>query len=234
MRFSDHDPNQVNATFVPDAPGLWTFRVDAWSDPMATWRNSVTKKIEAGQSEAELANDLEIGARLFDRAAAGAATVYRSHLRGVAQSLRSDSELRARVSSALSDETRGILELPLRELLTRSKTRKVLVERREACSARGTSSSPLNGGFDDDGNLLHGTFLLPQLDRAAHWDSTSTCPRSAIGDQPQGPQQHPDRGTNDVGSRGPSARRRRHDAIEPRSAAKTSSPSSSRRPRNAA
>ena len=171
MRFSDHDPNQVNATFVPDAPGLWTFRVDAWSDPMATWRNAVIKKIEAGQSAEELANDLEIGARLFDRAATGAATVYRSHLRGVAQSLRSDAELRARVSPALSDETRGILELhPLRELLTRGKTRKVLVERREALFGSWYEFFPRsNGGFDEDGNLLHGTFTtaLPQLDRAA-------------------------------------------------------------------
>ena len=138
---------------------------------MATWRNSVTKKIEAGQSEAELANDLEIGARLFDRAAAGAATVYRSHLRGVAQSLRSDAELRARVSPALSDETRGILELhPLRELLTRGKTRKVLVDRRSALFGSWYEFFPRsNGGFDEDGNLLHGTFRssIPQLDRAA-------------------------------------------------------------------
>ena len=188
MRFSDHDPNQVNATFVPDVPGLWTFRVDAWSDPMATWRNAVTKKMEAGQSAEEMANDLEIGARLFDRAATGAATVYRSHLRGVAASLRSDSELRARVAPALSDETRGILELhPLRELLTRGKTRKVLVDRREALFGSWYEFFPRsNGGFDDDGNLLHGTFTtaLPQLDRAARmgFDVVYLPPIHPIGD----------------------------------------------------
>ncbi|MBV7295122.1 alpha-1,4-glucan--maltose-1-phosphate maltosyltransferase [Corynebacterium sp. TAE3-ERU12] len=171
MRFSDHDPNQVNATFVPDAPGLWTFRVDAWSDPMATWRNSVTKKIEAGQSAAELANDMAIGAGLFDRAAANSATQYRPHLRGVASLLRDESaDVRARVAAALSDETRHILELhPLRELLTRGKTRKVLVDRRAALVGAWYEFFPRStGGVDDAGNPVHGTFAssVGQLDRA--------------------------------------------------------------------
>src|SRR6185312_13332255 len=33
------------ATVVPDEPGLWTFRVDAWSDPWATWRHAVEAKL---------------------------------------------------------------------------------------------------------------------------------------------------------------------------------------------
>ncbi|MEJ5919504.1 MULTISPECIES: alpha-1,4-glucan--maltose-1-phosphate maltosyltransferase [unclassified Corynebacterium] len=170
MRFSDGDPNQVNSTFVPDCPGLWTIRVDAWSDPMATWRNAVTKKIEAGQSEEELANDMEIGAALFERAAAGAAAKYRGHLRDCATSLRAEGDLRARVAPALSDETRAILELhPLRELLTRGKTRKIKVDRREALFASWYEFFPRsNGGYDENGQLKHGTFAsaIPQLDRA--------------------------------------------------------------------
>src|SRR4051794_12136261 len=35
---------RVPAVFPADEPGSWTFRVDAWSDPVATWRNAVTKK----------------------------------------------------------------------------------------------------------------------------------------------------------------------------------------------
>ena len=58
--------------FSPDSVGLWTFRVDGWGDPIATWRKNVTAKLEAGQGEAELSNDLLIGARLLDRAATGA------------------------------------------------------------------------------------------------------------------------------------------------------------------
>ena len=50
-------------------PGMWTFRVDAWSDPWATWRHAVEAKLAAGQSADELANDLETGARLLQRVA---------------------------------------------------------------------------------------------------------------------------------------------------------------------
>ena len=54
---------------MPDREGLWTFRVEAWSDPLATWRHAVEVKVEAGQGAEELANDLEEGARLLDRVA---------------------------------------------------------------------------------------------------------------------------------------------------------------------
>ena len=59
--------DRFEAVVAADEPGLWTFRVDAWSDPWATWRNAVTKKLDAGQSPEELANDLETGARLLQR-----------------------------------------------------------------------------------------------------------------------------------------------------------------------
>ena len=45
----------------------WTFRIDAWSDPWSTWRHAVEMKLAAGQDAADLANDLEIGARLLER-----------------------------------------------------------------------------------------------------------------------------------------------------------------------
>ncbi len=61
------DVDRFTATVVPDEPGLWTFRVDAWSDPWATWRHAVTVKLNAGQGPDELANDLEVGARLLQR-----------------------------------------------------------------------------------------------------------------------------------------------------------------------
>ena len=58
MHPEPYRPDYVHSVFVPDEQGLWQFRVDAWSDVMATWRNAVTKKLAAGQSAAELANDL--------------------------------------------------------------------------------------------------------------------------------------------------------------------------------
>ena len=41
--------DEWHATVVPDREGAWTFVVEAWSDPMATWQHNVTVKIEAGQ-----------------------------------------------------------------------------------------------------------------------------------------------------------------------------------------
>jgi starch synthase (maltosyl-transferring) len=63
------EPDRWLATVVPDREGRWTFRVEAWSDPLATWRHAVEVKVAAGQGAAELANDLEEGARLLDRVA---------------------------------------------------------------------------------------------------------------------------------------------------------------------
>ena len=71
------EPDRWLATVVPDREGPWTFRVEAWSDPLATWHHAVEVKIEAGQGAEDLANDLEEGARLLDRVAAEADEEHR-------------------------------------------------------------------------------------------------------------------------------------------------------------
>lgn len=172
MQRSPSDPDQVNAVFVPDTIGTWTFRIDAWSDPMATWRHAVTAKIDAGQTPAELANDLESGARLFERAAQGAPKAHRPILLDVAECLRSeDKELRARVAPGLSRDVLQLLELhPVRDLLTRGKTYKVAVERSKALVSSWYEFFPRStGGWDDHGNPVHGTLKTAarELERAA-------------------------------------------------------------------
>jgi len=54
---------------VADHAGTWSYQVEAWADPLATWYHTVEVKVDAGQSPEELANDLETGARLFERIA---------------------------------------------------------------------------------------------------------------------------------------------------------------------
>ena len=71
-RSSARSPTAGSRPSCPTARGCWTFRVEAWSDPLATWRHAVEVKVEAGQGAEELANDLEEGARLLDRVAAEA------------------------------------------------------------------------------------------------------------------------------------------------------------------
>jgi starch synthase (maltosyl-transferring) len=63
------EPDRWIATVVPDREGRWSFCIEAWSDPLATWRHAVEVKVEAGQGPEDLANDLEEGARLLDRVA---------------------------------------------------------------------------------------------------------------------------------------------------------------------
>src|SRR3954454_10465912 len=57
VRYGD-EPDRWLTTVVPDREGRWTFVVEAWSDPLATWHHAVEVKIAAGQGAGELANSL--------------------------------------------------------------------------------------------------------------------------------------------------------------------------------
>ncbi|MFR9797132.1 maltotransferase domain-containing protein, partial [Streptomyces sp. MS06] len=56
------------ASVAADATGRWSYTVEAWGDPVTTWRHHAGIKIPAGM-DTELV--LEEGARLYERAAAG-------------------------------------------------------------------------------------------------------------------------------------------------------------------
>lgn len=58
--------DRYEALLQPDRTGLWTFRVEGWSDPYATWAHDASIKVEAG-IDVELM--LAEGARLLERAA---------------------------------------------------------------------------------------------------------------------------------------------------------------------
>ena len=40
--------DRYEAWVAADVPGTWSFRVDSWSDPYATWRHDATVKVGAG------------------------------------------------------------------------------------------------------------------------------------------------------------------------------------------
>ncbi|GHH70802.1 alpha-1,4-glucan:maltose-1-phosphate maltosyltransferase 2 [Streptosporangium violaceochromogenes] len=121
--------------------GEWHFRVEAWSDPTATWLHDAGIKIPRGM-DAELM--CEEGARLFERAAkavrpadcraAGETCGHRAVLQGVAVKLRDEHlDPRARFSLAQLPETAEALRAhPLRDLVTRSPKHAVRVDRRRA------------------------------------------------------------------------------------------------------
>lgn len=163
-------PDYVHGIFIPREKGLWRYRVDAWSDVMATWRNAVEKKLAAGQTEAELANDIAHGADLF--AAAIAQTPSPQVLENARTTLLDDTlPLADRIAPCVSQEVRDVLaEYPLRELVTRGPVADILVERREALVNSWYEMFPRStGGVDAMGNPVHGTWATTaaQLQRVA-------------------------------------------------------------------
>ncbi|MGY4099795.1 maltotransferase domain-containing protein [Nocardia sp. R16R-3T] len=156
----DYEPDVFNATFVPNLPGVWTYRVEGWSDPIATWRAAVEAKLAVGQSATDLANDLELGARLFERAAQAVPKKQFERLRAAAMALRADEQLPARVAPAFSAEVTEILrDTPLRDMVTRGPQHSVLVERQRALYGSWYEFFPRStGGSDAVGNPIHGNF----------------------------------------------------------------------------
>ena len=146
--------------FAPDEVGLWTFRIDGWGDPLTTWRHGVTAKLDAGQGEEDLDNDLLVGAGLLERAATGVPRADRAPLLEAAAELRRPGDPLTRATAALSHQVTDLLSrYPLRELLTRGHTYGVWVDRPAArCGAWYEMFPRSTGGRDKQGKPVHGTF----------------------------------------------------------------------------
>jgi len=153
-------PDVFHGQFTPDSVGLWTYRVDAWGDPIATWRKAVTAKLDAGQGEEELSNDLLVGARLLERATTGVPRKLRDPIIEAAELLRKPGDPFTRAGAALSqDVTRLLTDYPLRELVTRGEQYGVWVDRPRASFGSWYELFPRStGGWDKKGKPVHGTF----------------------------------------------------------------------------
>ncbi|MFI1418769.1 maltotransferase domain-containing protein, partial [Streptomyces sp. NPDC020731] len=108
------------ATVTAGEPGLWTYTVEAWGDPVTTWRHHAQIKVPAGMDTGIV---LEEGARLHERAADGVPdSGSRSVLLAAVDALRDESRPAAsRLAAALTPEVEAVLARhPLRELVTSS------------------------------------------------------------------------------------------------------------------
>ncbi|MFI8308665.1 maltotransferase domain-containing protein, partial [Streptomyces sp. NPDC085927] len=106
------------ATVTAGATGHWTYTVEAWSDPVTTWRRHARIKIPAGM-DTELV--LEEGARLHERAAAGVPEPdRRAVLLTAVDALRDERRpASSRLAGALTPEVDAVLARhPLRDLVT--------------------------------------------------------------------------------------------------------------------
>ncbi|EDY54029.2 MULTISPECIES: alpha-1,4-glucan--maltose-1-phosphate maltosyltransferase [Streptomyces] len=143
------------ATVSADTPGLWTFAVEAWGDPITTWRHHAQIKIPAGM-DTELV--LEEGARLYERAAAGVPDDGRNGvILAAVRALRDETRpAAARLAAALTPEVDAVLaRYPLRELITASESLPLLVERERALFGSWYEFFPRSEGTPE---RPHGTF----------------------------------------------------------------------------
>ncbi|MFD9467148.1 maltotransferase domain-containing protein, partial [Streptomyces sp. NPDC060027] len=124
------------ATVSAGKEGRWTYTVEAWGDPITTWRHHAGIKIPAGM-DTELV--LEEGALLYERAVAALPKGPRSkRLRdtvlGAVDALRDTGRpVASRLAAALTPEVDEVLARhPLRDLVTSSEPLPLLVERERA------------------------------------------------------------------------------------------------------
>ncbi|WP_406454981.1 alpha-1,4-glucan--maltose-1-phosphate maltosyltransferase [Streptomyces sp. NBC_00876] len=132
MRELAEGTDRWGADVTPDAEGRWTYTVEAWSDPVATWRRTAQIKIPAGIDTALV---LEEGAELYERAAEGVPkSDGREAVLAAVDALRDGSRpAAARLAAALTPEADDALgRHPLRELVTASRPHPLVVERRRA------------------------------------------------------------------------------------------------------
>jgi starch synthase (maltosyl-transferring) len=129
-------PNEVGvdrweADVHVDAEGIWQFFVEAWSDPVGTWRHDAEIKIPLGQ-DVELV--CEEGARLHERAAKAAPKASRAAITKAVQALRdADRSPVDRIAPALDADLVAVVDAhPVRELVTASDPLPILVERERA------------------------------------------------------------------------------------------------------
>ena len=227
------DPDGVDlwtAEVAADSPGPWTFEIEAWSDPVATWRHNAEIKIPAGI-------DVELmfleGALLLERAAAGlpkkspARAVLADAVKGVKDTSRPDQVRYAAAVSPAVDEV--LAQHPLRDLVTTDGPYRFVADRERALFGSWYEFFPRSEGAYVDAEDRHGGLRhVPHRGRAARGRRRDGLrhhlppahPPDRRG-QPQGPQQHahpgPGRPGVAVGDR-LQARRPRRRAPRPRDA----------------
>ena len=213
------------STVAADAPGSWTFRVEGWSDPYATWEHDATIKVRAGV-DVELM--LEEGARLLERARDQVART--EHARevltaGAAQLRDASLDLETRLAGGTGDAVRSeLVHHPLREMVSPSPEYPLRVERELALYGAWYEFFPRSEGCrldEETGKWTSGTLRtaaerLPAI-AAMGFDVIYLTPVHPIGTtNRKGPNNTLESGPDDPGSPyaiGSAAGG--HDAIEP-------------------
>jgi starch synthase (maltosyl-transferring) len=133
---TDHGNDRWGGEVVVDAEGRWTYAIEAWADPYATWRHATAIKHDAGQ---DVDLELEEGARLLERAIGEVpkgvrGTGARNALARAVEAVRDESRTQAeRLAAATDRAVRDIVErYPVRDLVTTGERHAIWVDRTRA------------------------------------------------------------------------------------------------------
>jgi starch synthase (maltosyl-transferring) len=161
QRMTEQTEDRWHATVQPDAQGMWEFTVEAFADGYLTWHSAVSKKLEAGQSAADLGNDLELGARVLDRAVELVPADRAKDVAEAAVALRDESLLVWQRTAPALELAELLWEHPVRDLVTASPPAKLWVDRTRALFSAWYEMFPRSEGAQvarDGTPVKHGTF----------------------------------------------------------------------------
>lgn len=156
--------DRFKAGFVPDAPGVYSFHIEAWVNPAALWQDDFRKKQEAGL---DLTVDLQIGASLLLEVADLLPPDQGKKLFQIAKSLSQKKSAEAEVVALDPEITRlSRLARPKAWKEVFSKEQEVFITRKKALYSTWYELFPRSCS----GTLKHGTFSdviakLPRLSR---------------------------------------------------------------------
>ncbi len=173
MRKDATEPDLWHASFTPDAVGPHTFEIEAWSDPVATWRHNAEIKIPAGIDVDLMFTE---GGLLLERLADALPkkskhrAAVRDALSAVRDSKRPDPVRYAAAVSPAVDE--ALLEAPLRDLVTTEGPYPFFADRQRALSSAWYEFFPRSEGAHVDpttGTVVSGSLrtAIASLDRVA-------------------------------------------------------------------
>ncbi|MEE1617102.1 alpha-1,4-glucan--maltose-1-phosphate maltosyltransferase [Brachybacterium sp. J153] len=175
MRSTNPGLDLWEAPVRPDATGHWSFRVEAFSAPYATWAHVAEVKIPAGLDVELVCADgaVVLEAILAEITAGTRPEADGPVVRAALASLRSSSlSPAARVAPALAEDLRGLMTVrPLREGVTVSGPHRLIVHRRRALYGSWYEFFPRSEGarFEEGLGWTSGTFATAtrSLDRIA-------------------------------------------------------------------
>ena len=158
-RGAEGDVSRMTATVAPDQEGAWTFSIESWSDPLATWLHDAGIKIRADV-------DVELmfteGVLLLERVLPDTKGADRKVVTGAIKALGDHKRpVEARLAVAESPELAAVFQRhPLRDLLSVEGPYPLQVDRKRALFSAWYEFFPRSEGahVDEDGKVRSGTF----------------------------------------------------------------------------